>query len=104
MVKGWHLHKEMSLSYAVVFGMIKLALYDDRPDSSTRGEIQEIFMGENNYVLVQVPPGVWNGFKGIGVKEAVVANCATVPHSPGEIIRLDPFHNDIPYDWSLVCR
>ncbi len=103
-VKGWHLHTEMTLNYAVVFGMIKLVLYDDRSGSPTRGEIQEIFMGENNYVLVQVPPGIWNGFKGIGVKEAVVANCATVPHIPDEILRKDPHKNDIPYDWSLVCR
>jgi dTDP-4-dehydrorhamnose 3,5-epimerase len=30
-----------------------------------------------------------------------VANCATLPHDPHEIDRLDPFQNDIPYDWAL---
>ncbi len=48
-----------------------------------------------------MPPGVTNGFKGIGTKEAIVANCATHPHSPDEIKRIDPLANDIPYDWSL---
>jgi len=100
-IKGWHLHKEMTLNYAVVSGMIKLVLYDDREDSVTRGELQEIVIGEDNYVLVRVPPLVWNGFKGIGLKTAVVANCATHPHDPAEISRLDPFDNHILYDWSL---
>jgi dTDP-4-dehydrorhamnose 3,5-epimerase len=100
-IKGWHLHKKMILNYAVVAGMIKLALYDDRKNSSTRGQVQEIFIGEDNYCLVKIPAGVWNGFKGIGAKPAIVANCATIPHDPGEIIRLDPLNNEIPYSWDL---
>ena len=103
-IKGWHLHKEMTLNYTVVSGMIKLVLYDDRPDSPTRGELQEIFIGDSNYVLVRIPPGVWNGFKGIGVVPAVVANCATLPHDPDEIVRMDPFDNHIPYDWAPKHR
>ena len=100
-VKGWHIHKRMTLNYAVPVGMIKLVCYDDRDDSPTRGELQEIHVGELNYALVTVPPLVWNGFKGEGSDPALVANCATIPHDPDEIERLDPFDNDIPYDWSL---
>lgn len=103
-IKAWHLHQRMTLNYAVVSGMIKLALYDDRPDSPTKGEVQELFVGDANYVLVRIPPGIWNGFKGIGVSPAIVANCATLPHDPDEIIRKDPFSADIPYDWSLKHR
>lgn len=100
-VKGWHLHKRMTLNYAVVAGSIKLALYDDRAGSATAGETQEIVMGTGNYVLVTVPPGVWNGFKGVGTDSAIVANCATEPHDPDEIVRKDPMTRDIPYDWTL---
>lgn len=100
-IKGWHLHKRMTLNYAVVSGMIKLVLYDDRDDSPTRGEVQEIFTGEDSYALVTVPALVWNGFKGVGVKPAIVANCATVPHDPDEIVRMDPFTTKIPYRWEL---
>lgn len=99
-IKGWHLHKRMTLNYAVVGGMIKLVLYDDRDDSPTHGELQEIFTGRDNYALITIPPGIWNGFKGIGVTPAIVANCATIPHDPDEIIRLDPFTERIPYDWN----
>jgi dTDP-4-dehydrorhamnose 3,5-epimerase len=100
-VKAWHIHSKMSLNYAVPIGSVKLVLYDDRPGSTTHGEVMEVFMGESNYVLVTVPPGVWNGFKGIGVAPALVANCSTHPHDPAEISRLDPFDNHIPYDWGL---
>ncbi len=103
-VKGWHIHKKMTLNYAVVNGQIKLVLYDDREGSPTKGEIQEIFLGRENYKLVTIPPLVWNGFKGIGTELAIVANCATIPHDPDEIDRLDPFDNQIPYDWELKNR
>ncbi len=100
-VKGWHLHRRMTLNYAVVSGMIKLVLYDDREDSPTRSEVMELFVGDQNYVLVTVPPLVWNGFKGVGTAPAIVANCATVPHDPTEIERLDPWSPRIPYRWDL---
>lgn len=100
-VKGWHLHKVMTLNYAVITGRIKLVLYDEREQSPTRGELQEIFSGEDSYCLITVPPNVWNGFKGLGVQPAVVANCSTDPHDPSEIVRLDPFSDRIPYDWNL---
>jgi dTDP-4-dehydrorhamnose 3,5-epimerase len=100
-IKAWHLHEKMTLNYAVPCGHIKLVLYDDRPGSRTQGEVQELFIGPDNYQLVTVPPMIWNGFKGIGTEMAIVANCATLPHDPGEIRRLDPFDRSIPYDWSL---
>ena len=103
-IKGWHLHKAMTLNYAVISGMIKLVLYDDRPASPTRGELQELFIGEDNYCLVRIPPGIWNGFKGIGTARAIVANCATLPHDPDEILRMDAFTDKIPYRWDLKHR
>ena len=100
-VKAWHIHKKMTLNYAAIKGMIKLVLYDDRKGSKTKGELMELFVGENNYCLVKIPAMVWNGFKGIGTKEAIVANCSSIPHDPDEIDRKDPFTKDIPYDWNL---
>lgn len=100
-IKGWHLHREMTLNYAVIQGMIKLVLYDDREASPTRGNLMELFIGEENYCLVKIPPKIWNGFNGIGTKPAIVANCATLPHDPNEIERISPFTDKIPYDWAL---
>ncbi len=103
-IKGWHRHARMVINYAVPRGRIKLVLYDDRPGSPTFGELQEEFLGEDNYALASVPVGVWNGFKGYGIEPAVVCNCATIVHDPDEIDRLDPFDARIPYDWELKHR
>lgn len=103
-IKAWHIHKQMTLNYAVPYGRVKFVLYDDRKDSTTAGEVQEIYLGEDNYCLVTVPPLVWNGFKGIGTEMAIVANCASIPHDPSEIERRDPFDASIPYDWALKHR
>ncbi len=100
-IKGWHLHREMSLNYACIHGRIKLVIYDDRADSSTKGELMEIFLGPDNYSLVIIPPEVWNGFKGIVEPISIVANCCTHAHDPSRSSRLDPFDNHIPYNWNL---
>jgi dTDP-4-dehydrorhamnose 3,5-epimerase len=98
-VKAWHIHKKMVLNYAVPYGRVKLVLYDERPDSPSKGTVQEIVLGENDYKLVTIPPMIWNGFKGLGPETAIVANCASIPHDPEEIDRLDPVRNNIPYRW-----
>ena len=103
-IKGWHLHKEMTLNYAVPVGLIKLVLYDDRENSPTKGQINEFYIGENNYCIVKIPKMIWNGFKGIGMIPSLVANCSTLAHDPDEIIRKDPFSKEIPYNWELINK
>lgn len=100
-IKAWHLHTKMTLNYAVVSGNIKLVLYDSRPSSVTHQQLQEFFIGDDNYCLVSVPPGVINGFKAIGNQKAIVANCTDYPHTPDEITRIDPFDKNIGYDWNM---
>ena len=100
-VKGWHRHRDMTLNYACVFGRIKLVLFDERPDSPTRNELIEIFLGPDNHSLVVIPPDVWNGFKGMSDPFAIVANCCTHEHDPCRSTRLDPFKNHIPYEWAV---
>jgi len=100
-IKAWHVHQCMTINNAVISGRAKLVLYDLRENSPTRGELQEIFLGEDNYVLVQVPPAIANGYKASGDSMVILANAATEPHNPDEMIRIDPFSDRIPYDWSL---
>ena len=100
-IKAWHIHKTMTLNNAVMSGRAKLVMYDGRDGSPTKGLIQEVFLGEDNYCLVQVPPGIANGYKAYGDKLVVMANCATEPHRPDEIIRIGPLTSAIPYDWGL---
>ena len=98
-VKAWKCHNIIQTNYVVVSGMIKFVLYDDREESSTKGQVQEIFVGEDNYVRVTVPPKVWNGFKGVGVKTALVVNIINESHDPSQVTKVDPHQNKIPYEW-----
>lgn len=104
-VKGWHLHEANVLNYNVVHGMIKLVMFDDRDGSPTRGELQEVFLGDRNRVLVQIPAGVWNGFKGIGTVEAIVCDLTSLPHADDVMRRHEPHDRDfIDYDWDRKDR
>jgi len=100
-IKGWHMHRDMTLNYACVVGNAKIVIYDDRQGSKTRGKLQEVFFGVDNYCLVQVPPDTWNGFTTVGAETALIANACTHAHDPSRSSRLDPFENDIPYSWSV---
>ena len=100
-IKAWHLHKKMVLNYAVIIGEIKFVLYDDRKLSPTKGRIQEIFVSPENYLLITVPPMIWNGFKSIANKVSIIANCSDIPHNKKEMKRLDYDSTHIPYDWDI---
>ena len=80
-------------------GEVKLVLFDDRKDSLTKNQHQEIFLSPDNYFLVTIPPNVWNGFKGLGKKESIIANCLTLPHNEKEMIRKDPKDKYFGYNW-----
>ncbi|MHA1268795.1 MAG: dTDP-4-dehydrorhamnose 3,5-epimerase family protein [Candidatus Helarchaeota archaeon] len=100
--KAWHYHKKQWDNMAVIYGMMKIVLYDNREGSPTKGEINEFFAGIYNPILVQIPPKVYHGFKCISETEAIVINCPTevyVYDDPDEY-RIPPHENDIPYDWS----
>jgi len=102
-VKAWHYHKVQVDNFAVVKGMVKVVLYDQRADSSTYKELNEFFIGDYNPLLIQIPNMVVHGFKCIGGSEALVINCPTEKYdynSPDEF-RINPYKNDIPYDWSI---
>ena len=100
MIKAWHIHKKMTLNYVAAFGKIKLVLYDDRKNSKTFGKIQEIFLSNENHLLVSIPPNIWNGFTSADENLAVLANCSDIPHDKTEISRLSFDDPKFPYNWN----
>ena len=100
-VKGWHHHERQTDYFTCVKGMMKLVLYDDREGSSTRGEINEFFVGQDRPLLVKIPPLVLHGFKAVGNDEAIIINTVTRPydHANPDELRRDVHDPAIPYDW-----
>ena len=101
-VKAWHYHKIQIDHICAIQGMIKLVLYDPREGSSTKGEVNEFFIGVHNPLLVQVPNGIYHGWKCISEGEAIILNVPTeiYIHSAPDEYRLPPHGKDIPYDWA----
>ena len=84
-VKAWKCHTRQTQRFAVPVGQLKIVLYDDRPESPTRGRIMEVLLGRpDNYALLQIPPRVWYGFTAAGSVPAVICNCPDIPHDPAE--------------------
>jgi len=63
-VKAWHGHVYQSQWNYVVSGQIRVALYDDRPASSTYKSILELRVGDDVApVAYYFPPGVLHGYR-----------------------------------------
>ncbi len=99
-IKAWHLHKEATLNYVCVKGIVKLVLFDDRSSSSTKGNYQELILSPKNYFLVTIPPFIWNGFKNLDNEESIIANCLNIPHNEKEMVRESYDSKNFNFDWS----
>ena len=100
-INGWHVHETLFLNYICVYGMMKVVLCDMREDSQSKEEIEEVFIGDDNYVLLHVPPGVANASTVISGDFAIFCNVASQPHNPSiKYKRIDPHSNKIAYDWN----
>jgi dTDP-4-dehydrorhamnose 3,5-epimerase len=100
-VKAWHYHEQQVDHFACIAGMIKLVLVDTRPNSPTKGAVNEFFIGPQNPQLVQIPNLVYHGWKCISTEMSLVINVPTEPYhyqKPDEY-RLEP-HGTLPYDWA----
>ena len=100
-VKGWHRHREMTLSYACPFGRVKLVLYDERDGSPTFGELDR---GVPRPRRLRAGPGPARRVERVQGHERPPrrrGQLRTHPHDPSRSERIDPFDNQIPYDWAV---
>ena len=101
-VKAWHYHRLQDDNFSCIQGRIKLALYDARGDSPTKGEINEFYLSLDEPKVVHIPKGVYHGFKCVSQQEAMVINVVTQPynHKNPDELRVDAFDNHIHFDWN----
>jgi len=101
-VKAWHYHKIQVDNITILIGRVRLVLFDNRKDSETFEEINELILDASNPTLVTIPPEIYHGFKGIGLCESILINVPTEHYNkndPDEY-RLDPKTGCMPYDWN----
>ena len=77
--KGWKRHKIMTMNLIVPVGNVTFYLHHDKV-----GETIAINAGENNYVRLTVPPGLWIAFEGGAHPLNLVLNIASIEHDYNE--------------------
>lgn len=98
-IKGWHGYRTKTLHVACVFGMVKWVMWDSREWSETFGRFQEVYIGEDNYRLIVIPPGIFNAFKGIGILPSILTICADELYNEDTMIRWAYDDERIGYNW-----
>ena len=99
-VKGWKMHNQMHQNFCVPYGSIKIVVFDNRDDSKTKGQIDEIILDDDsNYGLLSMPPKLWYSFKCITDHSSILSNIINHPHDALESITLPLINNIIPYEW-----
>jgi dTDP-4-dehydrorhamnose 3,5-epimerase len=97
--KAWHMHSKQTDWMYVALGDIKLALYDKREDSKTRGQLQEIRMGATfGRKVVKVPPGIAHGYKILNGPMHIIY-VMNKEYDPADELRIPHDDPGIGYDW-----
>jgi dTDP-4-dehydrorhamnose 3,5-epimerase len=110
MIRAWHRHQRGQVDYFItVRGATKICAYDDRLDSPTKGQLDEIISSEEKVQCVRIPGIYYHGFKSVGYEPALVVYLTTKMYdykNPDEERRpwndptiIDP-RTKKPYDWN----
>lgn len=109
-IRAWHRHSRGQIDHiCTVKGSIKVCAYDDRENSETKGQLDEIILKGNKLQIVRIPGFYWHGTKCIGNEHSMTLYFVTKlydyenpdeekrPQSDPSII--DPITGK-PYDWN----
>ena len=97
-VTDWHAHKKQTDHLIGVGGNIKLALWDNRETSPSKGATEIVRLGAMRPVMVIVPPGVWHGLRNESGAPAGYINAIDelYDHADPDNWRLAPQAGEIP--------
>lgn len=98
-VKGWKRHNRYTLNLVVAVGAVKFVIYDDRANSPTQGQFQEITLSpDGNYQRLTVAPGLWMAFAGADEQTSMLMDLIPEVHDPSESDRKEL--SEIPYNFN----
>jgi len=77
-IRAWHRHHKGQVDYFLCLrGSIKICLYDDKPDSPTNGQLDQIISSGEKLQIVRIPGHFWHGFKSVGYEPALLVYFTT---------------------------
>lgn len=85
----------------VIVGAVKFVIYDDRQESITRGQFEEIILSPiYNYQRLTVAPGLWMAFAGAAESEnSILMDLIPELHQPEESDRKEL--EEIKYNFNV---
>jgi len=103
-MKGWGLHEEKTDRYTLISGEVLLFLWDDRPESPTRGVVQKLVLSDRAVRQVIIPTGVWHLSLNLESDEARLINFPTevYHHDAPDRILLAWDSPDVPIDLAAL--
>jgi len=105
-IKAFHWHKKQWDFWFVVSGSAQVVLYDLRENSSTKGETNVFYLGDQNRSIVAIPPGVVHGYRVLGDKTLGLVYYTTEGYDPNNPDEQRIAFNDpkIGFDWKTKNR
>ena len=111
-IRAWHRHLRGQIDYiCVVTGALKVCAYDDREDSKTNGQLDEIILNSEQLQIIRIPGFYWHGTKCMGDEPSRTLYFVTRLYdykNPDEERRpwndpsiIDPRTGE-PYDWNRI--
>jgi len=104
-VRAWGIHQYITDRLFALTGSLCVAVYDGRKSSKTFGCVNEFFIGGKSQGLILIPPGLWHGWKNIGIDEATIISMPSNLYDYDDPDRWElPWDSEraqqvIPYQW-----
>jgi dTDP-4-dehydrorhamnose 3,5-epimerase len=98
-IKAWHFHNIQTDWWYVFNGVLRVGLYDSRPDSSTYNLTMDFLMGDLQQPrVVKIPPGVVHGCKTVQGPVHLFYITSHI-YNPDDEIRIPYNDSRIDFDW-----
>jgi dTDP-4-dehydrorhamnose 3,5-epimerase len=103
-IKAWHCHRYQTDRFFVIHGTAKIGLYDDRPESPTRGEYNTFILGDDgeNSLLV-IPAMVLHGQMALS-EMTYLLNIPTEPYNRKDPDELRRGIDELADVWTIQNR
>ena len=81
-IKAWKRHLKMNMNLIVPIGSVRFVFYDQH-----KKLLQNLVIGEDNYLRITVGPNIWFGFKCLSSHKSLILNISDHLHDPKEVER-----------------
>jgi len=103
-IKAFHFHKYQTDLWVPVSGVFQVTLVDLRPDSSTFGLKNTLYVGALKPWQILIPPGVGHGYKVVGESSGTLVYVTNQLYNPSDEGRIPYNDPSIQYDWETQYK